>query len=353
MNILIIRLSSMGDVIHTLPALRAMRTAFPESKLGWVVEDAHAAVLFGLPELDNLYVLPRNRMREGWGGWWSVGAGMKARMREVRWDIAIDFQGLWKSLLVAHWSGAKRVLGYSPSVEHTHWFYSDRVQLPTLDRHAVDRNLDLVSCLGCSVHRAESRSEIHRDFTLPISFADRQAAKALLESLGLPEGSPRILLNFAARKPANQWGVERFARLAALLHQSGMTPILTGGPGDGQLATEIQAKAGVSLPSLVGQCSLMQLAALMEACNALVTGDTGPMHIAVAVGLPVVAVFGPANPIRTGPYSPDAVVLQKPRECQPCYGRICKFNQQPPPCLLDIGAEEVFIKVLDLLSPPD
>jgi ADP-heptose:LPS heptosyltransferase len=306
-----------------------------------VVEDAHASLLSGLEEVDRLYILPRKRMRKGWRGWWDVGKELKPRLREVSWDVAIDFQGLWKSLLVARWSGAKKILGYAPSPEYTHWFYSDRVHLPTMDRHAVDRNLDLVAALGASVRPASSRSDFERDFSLPIGPADRQAAAELLASLDLPNGQQLILLNFSARKPANQWGPERFAELARRIRESGKTPILTGGPDDTALEEEIQSRIDFPVRSIVGKCSLLQLAAFMKHMDALVTGDTGPMHIAVSVGLPVVALFGPANPVRTGPYAPSATVLQQPRDCQPCYGKTCKFGHQPPPCLLDIEVEEV------------
>lgn len=344
-NVLILRLSSMGDVIHTLPALRALRTSFPSAQIGWVVEDAHASILSGLEEIDRLYILPRKRMRKGWRGWWEVREDLRARLRQVSWDIAIDFQGLWKSLLVARWSGAKRIFGYAPSPERTHWFYSDRVHLLTMDRHAVDRNLDLVAALGASVRHAYSRSDCERDFTLPIGPGDRQEAADLLASLQLPDGKRRVLLNFSARKPANQWGSERFAELARRLRETGMVPILTGGPDDTALEEEIQSRIDTPVPSIVGKCSLLQLAAFMKHMDALVTGDTGPMHIAVSAGLPMVALFGPANPVRTGPYAPDSVVLQKLRNCQPCYGKTCKFGQQPPPCLLDISVQEVLDRI--------
>lgn len=351
MNFLIIRLSSMGDVIHTLPALRALRATFPGSRIGWAVEDTHASILYGLPELDHLYVLPREGMKAGWGSLRRVGREMKTRMRQVEWDVAIDFQGLWKSLAMIRWSGAKRSLGYAPSPERTHWFYTDRVRLPTMDRHAVDRNLDLVASLGVSVRHAEERGEFRRDFRFPISPSDRQAASALVQSLDLPSGSPRVLLNFSARKPANRWGTERFAALAESLDEKGFAPILTGGPGDSDEEAEIQSRFSRPVRSLVGKCSLNQLAAVMNQVDAMVTGDTGPMHIAVAMDLPVVALFGPANPVRTGPYSPDAVILQKPYDCQPCYGRHCKLKQEPPPCLTDIEVEEVVAEVERALSP--
>jgi len=345
MNFLILRLSSMGDVIHTLPAMRALRSTFPDSKIGWVVEDAHSEVLLGLPEIDRVFLLPRERMKAGWTARRELKKEFSGRLREVRWDLAIDFQGLWKSLLVARWSGAKRIVGYAPSPERTHWFYSERIQLPTMDRHAVDRNLDLVAVLGASVHRAELRGEFHRDFSLPILPGHRNAALACLASQGIDEGNSRILLNFAARKPANKWGTDRFAELARRLVEKRLTPILTGGPADRDEEKEIQSKLGTPIPSLVGKCSLMELAAVMERCDVLVTGDTGPMHIAVAARLPVVALFGPANPVRTGPYAPDAVVLQEPRECQPCYARHCKFGEEPPPCMLDLTVERVVKEV--------
>ncbi|MCA9412171.1 MAG: glycosyltransferase family 9 protein, partial [Candidatus Omnitrophica bacterium] len=132
--------------------------------------------------------------------------------------------------------------------------------------------------------------------------------------------------------------------------EEGMTPILTGGPSDIEEEQEIQNLIGAPVPSIVGKCKLMQLAAIMERADLLVTGDTGPMHIAAAMELPIVALFGPANPVRTGPYAPDSIVFQKPRDCQPCYARHCKFGEEPPPCLLDITVEEVVGEIQKALS---
>jgi heptosyltransferase I len=345
MNILIIRLSSMGDVIHVLPALRALRTSFPDATLGWVVEDAHAQLLSGLSEIDRLYVISRSRSHGSWREQRVLAREMRSRLREIEWDVAIDFQGLWKSLRVARWSGAKRILGYAPSSEKTHWLYTDRVRLATMDRHAVDRHLDLLGVLGCSVRYASHRGEFERDFSLPVQPSHRVKAEEVLFSLSLPPGQPRVLLNFSARKPANQWGHERFAELANRLIEEGFAPVLTGGPDDREGERAILELVGKPLPSLVGKCGLLELAAVMTHFDVLVTGDTGPMHVAVCASLPVIALFGPANPVRTGPYSPTAVVLQEPYQCQPCYLRDCKFKQQPPPCLLEITAEQVLQEV--------
>lgn len=232
MNLLIIRLSSMGDVIHTLPALRALRATFPGATIGWVVEDGHASLLSGLSEIDRLYLLPRKKARGPWGERLRVIRDLKGRLREVRWDLAIDFQGLWKSWLVARWSGAKRIAGCSPSPERTHWLYTDPIRLPSMDRHAVDRNLDLLAALGCATRAAESRSDFPRDFRLPITPHDRAAALDLLAELGLLDVSPKVLLNFSARKAANRWGADRFAALAEGFREKGVTPVLTGGPDD-------------------------------------------------------------------------------------------------------------------------
>ena len=345
MNILLIRLSSMGDVIHVLPALRALRISFPKATIGWVVEDAHAQLLSGLPEIDRLYVISKRRSHGSWKEQWNLAREMRSRLREVHWDVAIDFQGLWKSLRVARWSGAKRLLGYAPNPEKTHWFYTDKVPLPTMNRHAVDRHLDLIGLLGCSVRYASYRGEFERDFTLPIQPSHRMKADEILSGLKLPADQPRVLLNFSARKPANQWGPGRFAELADRLLQEGLSPVLTGGPDDHDGEKVILDLLGKPLPSLVGKCGLLDLAAVMARFDVLVTGDTGPMHVAVCAGLPVVAVFGAANPVRTGPYSPTAVVLQEPYQCQPCYRRECKFKQHPAPCMVDITAEQVLQEV--------
>lgn len=350
MNILLVRLSSLGDILHVLPSLRALRQSFPSATIGWVVEDSFQDLLSGLPELDRLYILSRSRSHGSWREQSQLGREMKNRLQEIPWDVAIDFQGLWKSLRICNWANAKRTLGYAPSPEKTHHFYTDPVRLPSMDRHAVDRHLDLVSTLGCSIHSASYRGEFHRDFSLPLTPANRSCAEVILTELDLPAGAPRVLLNFSARKPANRWGVDRFAELADALHQKGIIPVLTGGPDDREEAREILERVSTPLRSIVARGRLLDLAALMPSFDAVITGDTGPMHIAVAMQVPVVALFGPANPVRTGPYSPDAVVLQMARDCQPCYARHCKFKKQPPPCLTDISVDYVVSTILETLQ---
>lgn len=347
MNILIVKTSSMGDVIHTLPAAQAIRKAYPKAHLAWAVERAHAGVLARQPWLDELIVWNRGTLRE-WGRF--IG-----RLRTRRWNLAIDFQGLFRSGLITWLSGANTRLGYAPTREKAHWFYNQRVPLATMERHAVERYANLAFQAGAEVPqvpldrpyleaRAPQVSGLGRElFPLHPSVEDWQAIKSWLAKQRFDPARQRlILLNPHCRKAANRWPAARFARLGdALAEDSQNRVALIGGPVARDLCDEIEHKMLWPVWRADGVFSLLGTAALCEHAAVLVTGDTGPMHIAAAVDLPIVALFGPANPLRTGPYSSGAIVLQEPLECAPCYGRTCKLGHEPPLCMDRLNVNRV------------
>jgi ADP-heptose:LPS heptosyltransferase len=380
-NILIVKTSSMGDVIHTLPAAIAIRAANPNAHIGWAVEAAHADILAGQSWLDETIVWKR--------GSWKDFADFVYRLRRTRWNVVIDFQGLLRSGLIAWLSGARSRIGYAPTREKAHWFYNERAPLETLDRHAVERYLQLASHLGANTDGlAIDRPYLGRSvedlpvqnpivppvasrqvsglFPLHPSHADRQAVAAWQAEAGFDARYDRlVLLNPHCRKDANRWPAERFAELASRLidlprvrqaaaRLAGMEPereervvvALTGGKAAGGLCEQIREAVPERQRDLVwradGKLGLLASAALIAQSDVLVTGDTGPMHIAAAVGTPIVAIFGPANPLRTGPYASDAVVLREPLECSPCFANArCPLGHVVPKCLDLIGVERV------------
>lgn len=358
-SILIVKLSSMGDVIHTLPAAQALRAAHPKARLGWAVERAHAELLARQSWLDDVVVWER--------GTWSGLVDFVRRLRRHEWDVAIDFQGLLRSGLITWLSGAGRRIGYAPSSEGAHWFYTERVPLETMERHAVERSAQLAEVLGAQCldlplprpYLQGNQSPVSRAaaplFPLPASEAERVAVDQWLARRGFDLLSDRlVILNPHCRKDANRWPAARFAELAGrLLNEAGVRVVLAGGRVASQLCDEIAAPHGSQVWRADGQFGLLGSAELFRRASAIVTGDTGPMHIAVATGTPVVALFGPANPLRTGPYASDAIVLNKQLECAPCYARRCPLKYDPPRCLDMISVDEVFAAVVSRLADPD
>lgn len=353
-SILIVKLSSLGDVIHTLPAARAIKAAHPTARLGWAVEQAHAEVLRGQPFLDDVFIWPRGRKH----AWWKF---IRA-LRGTRWDLAIDFQGLMRSALVTRLSGARRRVGFSPGRELAHWFYNERVPRGSLERHAVERSLDLAAAVGASVAglriprtyldqdaggseparmapgsrpTLEPRLPFVNPFTLYPSQEDQRAVDQWTHEQGWVPGRDRlVLLHPHCRKEANRWPAARFVELArGLLAEPRVRVALVGGPGARPLCDEISQPLGNVAWRADGRFSLLGSASLFQRASLLITGDTGPMHLAVATQTPVVALFGPASPLRTGPYASDAVVLREPLACAPCFARHCPLHHDPPLCM--------------------
>lgn len=340
MRILIVKLSSLGDIIHTLPAAQLLRAAFPRAWLGWAVEKAHAAALHGQPWLDETIVWDRRQSRQF--------LPFLKNLRRTRWDVAIDFQGLFRSGLATRASGAKRRVGYVPVKEMAHWFYTDRVERKTLDRHAVDRYLDLAAYVAGEPLAQPGPAS----FPLYPTIEDVRAVDVWLAEQGFrPDRERLVVLNPHCRKEANRWPAERFAELARrLLERPGLRVALTGGAAAKELCDRIAAPLGGAVWRADGKLSILGSAELYRRASLFVTGDTGPMHVAAAVGAPIVAIFGPANPVRTGPYTPRAIVLDKRLACAPCFARRCPLKYDPPLCLDRIGVDEALAASLQCLA---
>lgn len=338
-SILIVKLSSLGDVIHTLPAAQAIRAAWPEAKLGWAVERQYASLLLGQPWLDEVIEWERKDGRSF--------VDFVARLRRVRWDVAIDFQGLFRSGLVSRSSGARRRIGYAPVKEWAHWFYNDRVHLDTMDRHAVERYLDLAARLGAKADWLPIQL-----FPLHPTDEDRAAVAAwCLEHAFDPRRQHLVILNPHCRKDANRWPAGKYTHLARELSTlPGVRVALSGGAAARALCDEIAGPLAGAIWRADGRFSVLGSAVLFRQARALVTGDSGPMHIAVAMGTPVVALFGAANPLRTGPYAADAIVLDKRLPCSPCFARHCPLRIDPPPCMDEIGVDQVLTVVKGRLA---
>ena len=301
------RLSSIGDVVHTLPALAALHRHGWEAD--WLVEPPSRVLLDLNPLLARVQSAP-SRKAFGWG---KALATVRA-LRSRRYDAALDFQGLWKSAAWARTSGARRVIG---------WERGSRREPSSLlligepvpragGGHVIDKNLALLRPLGIEAVGL-------REFPLPLSAEAVARVDAGLAALG---GGEIAVLNPGGGWASKLWTAERHGELAKGLRALGLLPLVSWGPGEEALADRVVAASGGaarrSFPT-----TLLDYAEIARRARLVVAADTGPLHLACAVGAPVVALFGPTDPARNGPFAAEDVVIRRMPPCAPCYSRSC------------------------------
>jgi lipopolysaccharide heptosyltransferase II len=355
-SVLIIRLGALGDVVHALPAAQALRAALPNARLGWVVDSSQAALVRRQPWIDE--VIEWNRH------YWSALRDFFGRLRGTRWQVAIDFQGSLRSGLVAYFSGARRRIGFAPSLESAHFFYNEWLPLETLDCHPVERNLELAARLGGAapeppLDRPYLRDEAPRQehgaarlFPLNPTHDELEAVEAWRRTRDFTPGRDRlVVLNPYASRPANRWPVMHFIQLAQrLLKLPNVRVALSGGRSARETCDQIAEPFGERIWRADGRFNPLGTAALFSQADVVVTGDTGPMHLAAAMGAPIVALFGATSPLRSGPYSTSAVVLDRHLACSPCLAKQCPLMYDPPACLEQISVDRVLAAVVSRLS---
>ena len=348
-RVLIVRLSAIGDVIRTLPAVNAWHQACPETRFTWLVEPAAASVLRGHPALERVLVFERGRFARPLRQPGALGRGLLsltqliAELRRAEFDLVVDFHGIFKSALFSRLSGAGARVGFGPGTarEGGHLFYTSHFQPSRPDLNRVDRALELVSFLG-----VPAPPEIA--YRLPVGPEHRQRAGELLAGLEeLPGRGPLIAIH-PGSSPATaykRWHLNGYVGLInALVEKLGARIILTWGPGERETVELLAGR--VRVPRLVAgrTSSLLDLAAIFSLCDLYVGGDTGPMHLAAAVGTPVTAIFGPTHPGVNAPRGVPFRLVRHPLHCSPCRKRSCKSRL----CLEAIGWPRVFAAAAEL-----
>ncbi len=356
MNILIVKLSAIGDVVHTLPSLAALRKLYPLAHITWVIEEAAADLIKGHPYLDRVLVSYRKRWVK------EISRGKIKTLKEVflflrelrsrRYDLVIDFHGLLKSSLIVGLAPAGRKLGFDSMQELSGLFVREKIP-EDMTKHAVDRYLDLVHHLGGKGFSRQAKGEEpaadgyrleEMEFLIPRGEAEEEKVAGLLAANGLIRGR-FVAVNPAALWETKLWEDEGFAGLCdRITGELGLPVVFTG--ADKKEGRRIQALMSLSSINLAGETSLRELSSLYWQAAAVVTTDTGPMHIAAASGAPVVALFGPTDPARTGPYGPGHLVLRLGIACSPCFRRKCSTRA----CMRGIEIEAVFQAVRTLLQ---
>jgi heptosyltransferase I len=370
MNILIVRLGAMGDIVHAIPAAAALRAALPDARIDWLVDAKHQELLHLVTVLDRIVPL-EGRSVAAW-------ADAVRRLRQVRYDIALDFQGLMKSAVLARASGASRVAGFSIwhlREKSARPFYSEtddggdadrperpstepddrRVRPPTSlkprrtrqpdpgresdqsgppEGHVIRKNLSLLRVLDVDTDRIE----------FPIAHGASRAADEVRDTVG---SAPFAILNPGAAWPNKRWPSDRFGAVASFLRDvRGLLSVVLWGPGEQPLAREVVFASG-GAARLAPETTIQDILELSRKATLVVSGDTGPLHIAAAVGTPTVAIFGPTDPVRNGPWSGDDVILSRYDECGCHYDRRCR---QRAWCLQSVSVAEVTAAIQQRLA---
>ena len=319
-RLLVVRLGSLGDLVHTLPAVSAIHRTFPSLEIDWLVDAPHREFLTLVPWLASVIVL-RDRTA---GAWLAARSALRAR----QFDVALDFQGLLKSAALARLSGAQRVIGFTRRAAREGLaapFYSERVDAES-GQHVIDKNLALAGALGVSTD------------TLEFPLADPASAAA--DSVRASGLDHYALINPGAAWPNKRWPPEAFGRIAHLLREKhGLASLVLWGPGERPLAEAIVA-ASNGAARVAPETTIGDLVALSRHARLIVSGDTGPLHIAAAVGVPAVGVFGPTNPRRNGPWRDEDISISRYDVCDCHYERRCRRDDDHW-CLGSISVDEV------------
>jgi heptosyltransferase-1 len=330
-DFLIIRLSSLGDIIHTLPAFNALRKSFPEANIRWVVEGKGSEILDCVPGIDSIIIAQTKK----WGltsqKFWSEIMRIKREIHD-RAQMTFDFQGLVKSGILACLSGAKKRAGFHKSnlkESVASLFYTDRLAPMSEDLHVISKNLRLLTLAGIEEDAFE--------FPLMINAPFQESISNKLADLGQSSAQKLVVLNIGAAWETKRWPAERWTELIQRLGKEKpdvFLLLLWGNEAEEITAHRIRKETGVNMVPFL---TIKEVMALVSRADLVVSGDTFALHAACAFARPVVGIFGPTNPKRNGPFrSTDRVAFHE-LECSHCYKRTCERLD----CLHKISAEEV------------
>jgi lipopolysaccharide heptosyltransferase I len=366
-RILLIKLSALGDVLHTIPVLHKLRRRYPSARIDWLTRPAFAELLRHQPAISNVIEFARQEWLQPWR--WSPyasAARLAAGLKSNRYDLVIDLHGQSRSALFALatgasvrvgfdrprrelWKASKRILPRSAQkhawqgAREGSWLaYTHHIQLPTLDLHAVDRYLSIGSMLGFDAGPA--------DFSFVIPDAARTRIEALLAEHGI--GADLLAMAPGSIWETKHWRIQGFAEVASHFMGRGFAVVLTGS-GRERAVCEAVAAAAPGALNLAGETTLSELAALIRRSTICLTNDSGPMHLAVALDRPVASIFGPTDPVWVGPYRRPDAVLRAKLSCSPCYLRLLSLCPYDHACMQEISAAAVIERIETKLALAD
>lgn len=340
MKLLVIKLSSLGDVVHTFALVNRLHHERPDIKIDWLVNDSYAELVESHEAVNRVWKF----RRKAWGrNWWSPLThfgivSLISSIRKERYDVCLDLQGLLRSGLLTFFAGAGKRAGLSSGREGSVHCYDTLID-PGEDPHAVDILLRGLKVFDTARPKTPS-------FGLKVMDGARAAVGKVLSDIGIK--GRYLVFHPGARWQTKRWPVERWRELAERVsHGSGLPILFTGSPDDATLIDGI-VKGNPKSFGLAGKVELVELASLLNDAVLMVSVDSGPMHLAAALSKPIVAIFGPTSPERTGPLSVGGVeILQAGTECVPCFSRQCERDLE---CMSGISAESVEARVMKTLK---
>jgi heptosyltransferase I len=360
-RILLIKLSAVGDVVHTIPVLNKLRRRYPSARIDWLITPAIADLIRHHPAVSNVVLF----MRRDWSTPWSPAAlgrvaKLAAELRRARYDLIVDMHGQFRTAFFTLAAGAPVRIGFDrprPEVWHASertfpreaykhawkgareasWIaYTHRIPVPTLDVHAVDRYLTVGPMLGLDDGPA--------DFSFPVPADAVARVEALLRANGIAAGTDLLLCAPGTNWETKHWSAERFAEVARHFLVRGQRIVLIGSERERAVCARVAAAAPGAV-DLCGATSLTELAALVLRSSGAITNDSGPMHMAVALDRPVVSVFGPTDALWIGPYRRPDAVLRADLPCAPCYLRQLRHCRHGHACMGEITATDVIARM--------
>jgi lipopolysaccharide heptosyltransferase II len=347
-RILIVKPSSLGDVVHTLPVVHALKRCFPSCRIGWIVQESLRPILENDPAVDEIIPIlipstsdpnaPKGIFLQAAGATVRTLAHLRRNFQSRPYDLVLDLHASFRSGLLALTNPGGLRIGFADAREMNTFFQHRRIAADPRKPHAVDKNLAFSDYLECP-----SAPEDFRAATGP---AEREKARVFLEQAGMGATDRLVYANPAARWETKFWTVKAWAELADLFIGRGAARVVFGGgPGDAAYIGEIAKAMREPAVSAAGRLSLSESVALLERADVYVGVDSGPMHIAAFIGTPVVALFGPTDPAKVGPYGAGHKVIRRnDLDCLACRKRSCNNRR----CLEDITAEEVFRETVEL-----
>jgi lipopolysaccharide heptosyltransferase II len=323
-RVCLIKPSALGDVVQALPAFLGLRRRGPRAHIAWVCGSAFTGLLEGCPGLDEVIPFPRN------GGVTGM-LGLAHRLWKGRFDLAIDLQGLLRSSLLAWATRASRRVGFASAREGARYLYTDLVPADQKALPAVLANWEAARAFGCTGGPPPVR--------LGITEKHREQARCWLAALP----RPILAIHPGASWPTKRWPPEYFA---ALVNRSGASAVLVGGPREKEVGQAVSSRLHVPFLDLTGQTTLLQLAALLESADVMVSNDSGPMHLAAALGAPVLAPFTCTSTLRAGPYGVGHAAVATRVTCAASYRRACSSMV----CMSELTPDRLWPSLLALLE---
>ncbi len=337
-SICILRLSSIGDVIHTLPVAHLLKERFPSARVTWVAEKSMAPLLNHHPAVDQLLLVDTKKWRKRIFSpvVWKELFSFFRYIRSQQFDLALDFQGVFKSALLARFCGAARRIGMARSDRKEKWssIFLNEFSRPTLKKkHIIEKNLALLENVGISSENLPLYFHIHPEEEA-VDYVELELRKLEIDDF--------VLINPGGGWITKLWGEDKFAQLIDMIYNDLHIPSLVlWGPGERQLAERIMRKC-ITPAMVCFSTNLSELIALTGKSRLMVSGDSGPLHLASALGIPVVGIYGPTDPLRNGPWNPHDSAVTIHYQCSPCYLRVCPIGIQ---CMKKLEVPQVLDSV--------